>query len=452
MGCPASTTACKVNTCNTVTGACVLGNVTDGQSCGTNLVCSAGSCLSVASLGLALQAGQTTSVGIFLLGETKTTTFILTNNGQQTASGVSVTLTPPPATPTTGFSRVTGAATDCGTSLTGMSSCQLRVLFTGPGQGGFGVVVGVTATVGGTTATFTLTARGINAPTIDEFSIPTASSSPQGITGASDGTIWFSEGSVSQLGRLIPTTGKITEFLTPSPPLSLLEFFGTVWFTEPIASVFGNSDLNGNVTQFPTVVGQAPGDVALGGDGALWFTEGSNRIGHMTFAGAFTEFPVLTAGASLQSICFGPDRNMWFTEQLANKIGRILTSDQTVTEFTVPTAGSAPTGIAFGVDGRVWFTELGGNKIGAIDPTTQQISEYPIPTANSQPRNLVAANDMWFVETAGNKVALITTDGSVKEFAIPTPDSFPWDITTGTDGRVYFTELNGNKIGRIIQN
>jgi streptogramin lyase len=37
----------------------------------------------------------------------------------------------------------------------------------------------------------------------------------------------------------------------------------------------------------------------------------------------------------------------------------------------------------------------------------------------------------------------------VREFPIPTPDSWPQGITTGPDGVLWFTESNGNKIGRV---
>src|SRR5450759_50929 len=53
-------------------------------------------------------------------------------------------------------------------------------------------------------------------------------------------------------------------------------------------------------------------------------------------------------------------------------------------------------------------------------------------------------------------VALVTTPnfvpaaaGRVREFAIPTSYSEPYDITSGPGHYLWFTELNGNKIGRI---
>ena len=49
---------------------------------------------------------------------------------------------------------------------------------------------------------------------ITEYSIPTNSSRPQGITAGPDGALWFTENSGNKIGRMT-TSGAITEY--PSP-------------------------------------------------------------------------------------------------------------------------------------------------------------------------------------------------------------------------------------------
>jgi hypothetical protein len=78
-------------------------------------------------------------------------------------------------------------------------------------------------------------------------------------------------------------------------------------------------------------------------------------------AGKITEFAV---GGVPGEITAGPDRNLWFTETLANKIGRITPSG-TITEYRVPTSNSNPGEITAGPEGDLWFTQS-GNKIGRI--------------------------------------------------------------------------------------
>src|SRR5687767_3030047 len=88
-----------------------------------------------------------------------------------------------------------------------------------------------------------------------------------------------------------------------------------------------------------------------------------------------------------QAITQGPDGNLWFTERLGNKIGRI-TPDGTITEFPVPTAFSEPWEIAAGPDGNLWFTEQFGHKIGRITPEGE-ITEFPLPRIDNNDQNPV---------------------------------------------------------------
>ncbi len=36
------------------------------------------------------------------------------------------------------------------------------------------------------------------------------------------------------------------------------------------------------------------------------------------------------------------------------------------------------------------------------------------------------------------------------EYVLPCPDSAPFGITEGNNGDIWFTEMNGNRIGRIL--
>jgi virginiamycin B lyase len=86
----------------------------------------------------------------------------------------------------------------------------------------------------------------------------------------------------------------------------------------------------------------------------------------LALSGKIREFAVPTADSRPAFITAGPDGNLWFTEALANKIGRISTAGVVTGEFAVPTAGSSPQGITAGPDGNLWFTEEAANKIGQL--------------------------------------------------------------------------------------
>jgi virginiamycin B lyase len=193
-----------------------------------------------------------------------------------------------------------------------------------------------------------------------------------------------------------------------------------------------------------------PTGIIAGPDGALWFTEQSaNKIGRVTTSGSFTEFTVPTAVALPLSIIVGPDGALWFTELGGvSKIGRITTAGA-ITEFPLPAANAHPEEIVLGPDNAFWFGESNTSKIGRIT-LTGSVTEFATPTANSFPDGIAVGTDgnLWFAERTGNKIGRITTSGAITEFAVPIATSEPRKITSGPDGALWFTQQTG-AIGRI---
>lgn len=81
-----------------------------------------------------------------------------------------------------------------------------------------------------------------------------------------------------------------------------------------------------------------------------------------------------------------------------------------------------------------------------------QVVEFPVPTANSRPYTICAGSDgnLWFTESNGNKIGRITPDGTITEFPVPTAGSGPYGICTGRDGNIWFTERFADQIGRLV--
>jgi streptogramin lyase len=195
--------------------------------------------------------------------------------------------------------------------------------------------------------------------------------------------------------------------------------------------------------------GCQPYGIVGGPDGSVWFTEMvANKIGRITPLGSITEFPVPTTDSGPYGIAAGADGNLWFTESRAGKIGRI-TPGGTITEFSL-SPGRVPWAMTAGPDGNVWYTDAA--RIGRVTPGGV-VTEFPLATGGaSDPFAIVTGPDgnLWFTEMNANKVGRITPAGVVSDFPIPTLYSGPRGITAGPDGALWFTE-NGlmAKIGRI---
>jgi virginiamycin B lyase len=167
--------------------------------------------------------------------------------------------------------------------------------------------------------------------------------------------------------------------------------------------------------------------------------------------GPIMEFPIPTSHSVPVGITRGPDGNVWFSEDEANKIGRITPSGDHVDEFVLPppwpennATTRGPYDITTGPDGNLWFVENFGpyDSIGKITPTGA-ITEYRIPTVNSIPWTITSGPDgnLWFTERGANKIGWIDpATGIIGEINVPTPASEPFQIAVGPHHQLWFTE------------
>jgi virginiamycin B lyase len=219
---------------------------------------------------------------------------------------------------------------------------------------------------------------------------------------------------------------------------------GALWFTNLTGNSIGRITTAGAVSAYsdPTING--PTGLASGPDGALWFDDwGDSTIGRITTAGAVTNFAGGGVSASY-AITTGPDGALWFTNQGNNSIGRITTAG-TITNFTSAKINS-PTGIVAGPDGALWFADWGAGSIGRIT-TAGAVTTYPEPSA--RPTGITVGPDgaLWFTDANG-AVGRVTTGGVVTLFIDPSMAD-PTGITVGPDGALWFTNTATDTIDRI---
>jgi virginiamycin B lyase len=280
------------------------------------------------------------------------------------------------------------------------------------------------------------------------YSVPTPKSLPEGVTLGPDGNIWFTENSDPQIGRVIPSTGAITEFVVPDGPNGAPWDIITgpdqaLWYTDTNTSQIGRMTTDGVVTNLNNTITPncAPRRMTIGADGAIWFTEyTANQIGRITVTGDMTEYPLPGTNTKPGGIAAGPPGNdgIWFMENYGNAAVEMNLQGQVIETIPLPTPTAVGAQIRLGPDNNMWFTENRGNNIGRINPTTLELTEWPVPTPDAVPGGLTAAPDgaLWFTEweASVSQIGRITTDGVISEFPDGVANSEPWDIAVGPGG------------------
>ncbi|GAA2987438.1 Vgb family protein [Actinokineospora diospyrosa] len=319
------------------------------------------------------------------------------------------------------------------------------------------------------------------------------------------GALWIEQYLSSQVARFDPATGAFTNFSTPMP-LSVpggmdLDLAGDLWMPQ----VTGNSLLRvdtatGAMTEVPLPWAGAftlqplgiplhsglglANDIALGPDGALWFTLGGlNSIGRYDPAtGAWSKFRVPgevlgQLGALFGIIKPGPGRTVVFDLPQLNKVATLDVDTHRFTQYPMPTPLSFPVGVRTAADGTIWVAEALGMKIARINPATGHITEYPLLGVNGlltsilnglgigsvgnplpTPGPIAEGSDgaIYFAVSfpvpigLGNQIARFDpVTREVRMWSTPSSASSPCDINVHQPGAVWFGLLTSNKIGKL---
>jgi virginiamycin B lyase len=179
----------------------------------------------------------------------------------------------------------------------------------------------------------------------------------------------------------------------------------------------------------------------------------STSVGAAELKVVIREWDVPTPDSRPHDPEVAPDGALWYTGQLANKLGRLDVKTGAIKEFPVKTPGSGPHGLAADAAGNIWFTANSRGYIGKLDPKTGEVAEYPMPDSRVRDPHSLAfdRNGMiFFTAQQSNFVGrLDPKSGNVTVKEVPTPHALPYGIVTGPDGAAYFCEFGSNKIGRI---
>ena len=173
--------------------------------------------------------------------------------------------------------------------------------------------------------------------------------------------VWFAEATGYSITRL--KNGEITRHVFESPrgePYGMaIASDGSAWATLKSADqlLHIGADDEMHVINVPRQAA-VPTDIAVDGDGGIWFIESrDNRIARLK-DGRFDEFDVAEESPVLTGLVVTQDGAVWFGMLRSGSLGRL--QDGRVETFKLPRAGARPTSLAVDRDGNVWYADITG--------------------------------------------------------------------------------------------
>jgi virginiamycin B lyase len=201
--------------------------------------------------------------------------------------------------------------------------------------------------------------------------------------------------------------------------------------------------------------GSRPHDPRASKDGSIWWTgQLANKLGRLDpKTGEMKEYPLKTPRTGPHGLAEDQDGNIWFTGNSSGLIGKLDPKTGNVTEYKMPDpAVKDPHTLNFDQNGILWFTAQVANKIGRLDPKNGEIKLVTSPTPNSRPYGLMINSKgiPIFVEFGANKVATIDPKTmAIKEFPLPNAGARPRRLALASDDIVYYSDFARGFLGRL---
>lgn len=134
---------------------------------------------------------------------------------------------------------------------------------------------------------------------------------------------------------------------------------------------------------------------------------------------------------------------VWFTDRMAQVIGRFDPETRQFDRFDLPTAKSAPYGFVRGPDGAFWYAAAVAGRLGRVDPGTGEITEVELEGVSGGPHLLaVRASELWFTARGAQMYGRYEpATGRLEVYSAP--ERFrPYGIAVA-NGRVWIAEYAG---------
>jgi len=200
--------------------------------------------------------------------------------------------------------------------------------------------------------------------------------------------------------------------------------------------------------------GAHPHDPAVGADGALWFTEQmANKIGRLNpKTGEFKEYPLKVTNSGPHGLVEDREGNIWFTANFAGYVGKLDPRTGEVAAYKMPVdKADDPHSLIFDGNGTLWFTLQGANMVGRLDPKTGKIELKDVPTESALPYGIQMSSKgvPFFCELGTHKIGSIDPKTmAIRDYDLPA-EVRPRRLAIDAQDRVYFSDFKSGHLGRL---
>jgi streptogramin lyase len=302
----------------------------------------------------------------------------------------------------------------------------------------------------GTALALLVAAAPASAVTITEY--PTGSPAthePRYLKAGPDGNLWYAEGGTEGGIVRVSTNGEVTRRLGQPKGEVDLSFSpnGTLFW----AGEFSRGKLlpNGMIEERPAESGYAS-FVSPGGEWRWTEKDGSPippKESWCTPNGGGTHCADGPSGGRITGLAVDGSNHWWGAYYEDNTLHEMTEPEQVI---ELP-ENSGPSRIVLGPDGALWVTMYNADAVDRIAPDGSRVRVH-LPLG-SLPNEIAVGPEgaLWITEysqTGG--ILRLTLSGVATEYAIPTPNAWPYGIARGPDGALWFTESKTGKIGRLV--
>jgi virginiamycin B lyase len=185
--------------------------------------------------------------------------------------------------------------------------------------------------------------------------------------------------------------------------------------------------------------------LAVGPDGALWFTDSNNQvIRRLTTSGAATNFPVEEPMGPPDQLVLA-NGALWFSSLVNPTVSR-LTPQGTQAAYPLALTQLGP--FIAGPKGTLWFTDRSQPFVGFLAPGGM-IQEFSLPPLQTGCLALATGPDDAIWCSQGKRLARITEAGELSFTELPTGME-AGDLVAGPDGNLWFLDVYHARVGRLL--